>query len=85
MYVEQTAPWSLAKQGASDTLAACLYNLSESIRIISRLIYPFMPASSANFLKQLSQDPAPSVKDVNKWGVTRPGARIRPEILFSRK
>ncbi len=85
VYVEQTTPWALAKQGESAKLAACLYNLSESIRIISRLLYPFMPSTSTTFLKQFSQDPAPNFDETETWGKIKPQTRVaKINVLFPR-
>ncbi len=46
-YIDETAPWTLAKNPDSlPRLAEVLFNLAESIRIVSVLIMPFMPATS---------------------------------------
>jgi methionyl-tRNA synthetase len=46
-YIDETAPWILAKdRDKIHELAGVLYNLTESLRIISILIYPFMPDTS---------------------------------------
>ena len=45
-YIDETTPWILAKEEASKPrLDTVLHNLAESIRIISVLISPFMPAT----------------------------------------
>jgi methionyl-tRNA synthetase len=57
------APWALSKdESKKDILNMVLYNLSESLRIVSILIYPFMHYSSTEIRKQLSL----SAEDV-KW------------------
>ena len=46
-YIDETAPWTLAKNPESlPRLAEVLFNLAESIRIVSVLIQPFMPSTS---------------------------------------
>jgi methionyl-tRNA synthetase len=53
-YIDETAPWILAKSEADKPrLDTVLYNLSESIRIISVLIYPFMHHTSQKIREQL--------------------------------
>ena len=53
-YIDETAPWALAKDEANKArLAQVMYNLCESIRIISVLIAPFMPATAPEIRKQL--------------------------------
>ena len=47
-YVEETKPWSLAKDAArGKELDAVLYNLAESVRLISVMIQPVMLGSRA--------------------------------------
>lgn len=46
-YIDETMPWALAKDTENrGRLAAVMYNLLESIRIITVLISPFMPDTS---------------------------------------
>ena len=53
-YIDETAPWTLAKdESKKASLAEVMYNLCESIRIISVLIAPFMPNTTPEIRKQL--------------------------------
>src|SRR5574344_2977756 len=52
-YIDETQPWILIKED-KDRLDTVLYNLVESIRIISQLIQPFLPHTSEEILKQLA-------------------------------
>ncbi len=53
-YIDETAPWTLAKDESKKArLAEVMYNLCESIRIISVLIAPFMPNTTPEIRKQL--------------------------------
>ena len=53
-YIDETTPWVLAKNEADKgRLDTVLYNLAESIRIISVLILPFMHHTSREIWKQL--------------------------------
>ena len=53
-YIDETMPWSLAKDEASrDRLNAVLYNLLEGIRIIAELLFPICPESSEKITEQI--------------------------------
>ena len=53
-YIDETAPWALAKDGANKArLAEVMYNLCECIRMISVLIAPFMPYTADEIRKQI--------------------------------
>ncbi|MDE7193658.1 MAG: methionine--tRNA ligase [Oscillospiraceae bacterium] len=53
-YIDETTPWILAKDEAKKPrLAAVLYNLLESIRICSALLYPFMPHTMPKVWEQI--------------------------------
>ena len=54
-YIDETAPWVLAKdEASSDRLKTVLYNLIESIRFIGVLLSPFMPETSEKILCQIN-------------------------------
>ncbi|HBT82647.1 MAG TPA: methionine--tRNA ligase, partial [Desulfuromonas sp.] len=43
-YIDDTAPWTLAKDEAlRPRLATVMYNLCEAVRLIALLVKPFMP------------------------------------------
>ncbi|MCL2111002.1 MAG: methionine--tRNA ligase [Clostridiales bacterium] len=53
-YIDETMPWILARDETQrDRLEAVLYNLCESLRIISILIHPFMHHSAKEMRRQL--------------------------------
>jgi len=53
-YVEESAPWKLAKDPDSAArLDEVLYTLAEALRIVSLLISPFLPAPAAEIRSQL--------------------------------
>jgi methionyl-tRNA synthetase len=53
-YIDETMPWILAKdEGSRSRLETVLYNLCESLRIVSVLIQPFMHHSSEEIRRQL--------------------------------
>lgn len=54
LYVEESAPWTLAKDPArADELAGVIYNCLEAIRIIALYMAPFMPNTSAEVFRRL--------------------------------
>ena len=54
-YIDETAPWALAKdESKKQELANTMYNLVESLRIISGLIYPYMPTTAGKLWQQLN-------------------------------
>lgn len=58
-YIDETTPWILARDEKNKPrLAQVLYNLTESIRIISILIQPFMPETPQKIWEQfgISED-----------------------------
>ena len=56
-YIDDTAPWVLARSPEKSLrLAAVLFNLAESIRIVSILLQPFMPSTSPKIQAMLGLD-----------------------------
>ncbi len=81
-YVDSEAPWKLAKQeGQEKRLETVLWTLAESIRVISILIYPFLPETARDIREKIGLSP-----DVNAdWGHTEPGTSVvKGENLFTR-
>jgi len=87
-YIDETMPWVLAKSEENrPRLAEVLYNLAESLRIISILIQPFMPETPEKIWKQLglSKDDALDWDSSKKWGGYPAGAKVeKGEIIFPR-
>ena len=88
-YIDETAPWALAKDPAKEQeLANVLYNLTEALRIISVLISPFMPTTAVRIWQQLglAQDFASvRTEDIEQWGGVPAGLHVgTPEQLFPR-
>ncbi|MBS6750517.1 MAG: methionine--tRNA ligase, partial [Firmicutes bacterium] len=53
-YIDETAPWTLAKDEAKRArLASVMYNLLESLRICTSLLVPFMPSSCEKAFAQI--------------------------------
>ena len=72
LYVEESAPWALAKDPArADELAGVLYNCLEAIRIIALYLAPFMPNTSAEVFRRLGLGDIAEVTDIKEataWG-----------------
>lgn len=83
-YIDETTPWILAKED-KDRLDTVLYNLVESIRIVSILINPFMENTSKLILAQLGLKEKVNWEDAKEWGKMKIGAKIeRGDVLFPR-
>jgi len=81
-YIDETTPWVLAKdEDKKDRLDTVLYNLSESIRIISVLIRPFMENTSNEIWKQLGIDKGLETtwESLSDWGRLKSGLNVRKE------
>lgn len=87
-YIDETMPWVLAKsEETKPRLASVLYNLAESLRIISILIQPFMPETPQKIWRQLgiSESAALEWESANQWGGYPEGVRVdRGENIFPR-
>lgn len=86
-YIDETAPWLLAKSADKTPRLACvMYNLCESIRIISILLNPFMPATSPKIREQVGFDESIAQwDDAGKWGLLPSGFNVKKgEIIFPR-
>ncbi len=86
-YIDETAPWTLAKDpDQRDRLATVMYNLLESIRIIALLVAPFIPDTGTKILQILSQDGDNLTLDgQDQWGGLTAGIKIEKATpLFPR-
>ncbi|HFL3828406.1 TPA: methionine--tRNA ligase [Clostridioides difficile] len=84
-YIDETTPWVLAKEENKERLDTVLYNLTESIRIISILINPFMGKTSKKILNQIGLVDEINWEDSKKWGKIEPGTKVeKGEVLFPR-
>lgn len=84
-YVDETMPWILAKENKKDRLDTVLYNLAESLRIVSVLINPVMTKTSKDILAQLGIDEHLTWEDASSWGKLKSGLKVnKKEIMFPR-
>jgi methionyl-tRNA synthetase len=84
-YVEETAPWKLAKDPAqAEKLDEVLYTLSESLRIISILMSPIIPREADAIRSQLNWQGEASLA-ATAWGALPEGHQLgEPVPLFPR-
>ena len=85
-YIDETAPWTLAKDEASKArLETVLYNLTEAITIGASLLASFMPETSVKILSQLNTTKR-ELSQMNEFGLYLSGNKVtdKPEILFAR-
>lgn len=72
LYIEESAPWKLAKDpDRVDDLARVIYNTLEACRIIALYLAPFMPRTSAEVYRRLGLGDLAAVRDVESavaWG-----------------
>lgn len=87
-YIDETMPWILGKDEENKgRLSAVLYNLLESIRIISVLIEPFMPETPAKIREQIgvSDENCFTWDSAKSWGIYSDGTKVnKKDIIFPR-
>jgi methionyl-tRNA synthetase len=77
-YVEETTPWSLAKSpDKAARLDTVLYNLAESVRLISAAVMPVMPTIAGKMREQLGVGALSApLPDELTWGRLAAGTKI---------
>lgn len=84
-YIDETTPWILAKdEGQRERLGTVLYNLLEVIRIGAVLLYPFMPDTCDEIMRELNTS-YNTYESIESFGALVSGATL-PEnkVLFAR-
>ena len=86
-YVDQTAPFKLAKDPAqTQRLGEVLYNLCEACRVLAVLLAPFLPNTAARIYEQLGLGAMPPSFSETQWGGLKEGDVIgEPVPLFPRR
>ena len=84
-YIDETAPWALAKDESKKArLAEVMYNLCESIRIISVLVAPFMPSTAPEIRKQIGVSAEFSWDECGVFGKEETYTVSKGGIIFPR-
>ena len=84
-YIDETMPWALAKDESQKArLGTVLYNLIETIRIITSLLSPYMPETAEKIAAQTGAT-ALDFENADKFGVTAAGVKVGEAVpLFAR-
>ncbi|MFC1542809.1 methionine--tRNA ligase [Pseudomonadota bacterium] len=88
-YVEDNAPWALAKEGNEARLNTVLYHLVETLRLVALQLAPFMPEKAGAMLSQVMSTEVNASElmfhDLGGWGYLKAGHQCRkPEPVFPR-
>ena len=88
-YVDQTAPWALAKNGETEKLGRVAYTVLEALRWVSVMIAPFMPDKAKGLREQLGLDDLAVTEGTDHWpeawGELPVGTQTQPgDPLFPR-
>ncbi|MDX8404163.1 MAG: class I tRNA ligase family protein, partial [Mariprofundaceae bacterium] len=88
-YVEENAPWALAKEGNEARLNTVLYNLVETLRLVALQLAPFMPEKVEAMLSQIMAFDVNAsdlmFHDLGGWGYLKSGHQCKkPEPVFPR-
>ena len=86
-YIDETTPWVLAKDETNKPRLACvLYNLLETIRIVSTLLSAFMPTTMPIVWEQIGANPEDvTYENTAKFGVLPKTVTVhKGEIIFPR-
>ena len=75
-YVDECEPWILAKEDNKERLGTVLYNLAESLRIVSVLASPFLVNTSKEIRKQLGVTGEIKYEDAKSFGLLKPGTKV---------
>ena len=81
-YIDETSPWILAREENKERLDTVLYNLSESLRIISILIKPFMEKTSSEIRRQLGIKEKPIWEDAKIWNKIQENTRVEDAVAI---
>ena len=84
-YIDETTPWTLAKEGNTERLGTVLYNLLESIRIAAIQLGAYLPETSEKILNALNTNQR-DFASCEEFGMLEVGNKVveKPEILFAR-
>jgi methionyl-tRNA synthetase len=86
-YIDATAPWELAKSD-TDRLAVVLHHVLEPLKIVSGLLWPFIPESAERMQEQLAlpkKGDQLQLADLKRWGETPASRPLKKgKALFPR-
>jgi methionyl-tRNA synthetase len=86
-YIDATKPWTLAKSDRK-RLATVLHTVTEAIKIVSVLLWPFIPQSTERIQHQLGYEEvglALPLEGIKEWGMIKPTRPVsKGPALFPR-
>ncbi len=80
-YLDERAPWSLAKAGDESGVGTTLYTAAEALRIISVWIWPFLPDTALKMRSRLGmaeESPPLSLDEARAWELLPSDSAVRP-------
>ena len=86
-YIDETTPWTLAKEENKEKLASVIYHLIENLRRIGIALRPFMKNTSSKILKQIGiMDENVNFDNMDKYPNIKEGTKVieKGEPLFMR-
>ena len=86
-YIDETTPWTLAKEENKEKLASVIYHLIENLRRIGIALRPFMKNTSSKLLKQIGiMDENVNFDNMDKYPNIKEGTKVieKGEPLFMR-
>ena len=83
-YIDETTPWTLAKEENTERLQTVIYNLLEAIRIGAVLLHSFLPETAEKIFAQLNTD-LTDFSSIETFGKLESGKELNdPSPLFVR-
>jgi len=80
-YINENKPWEIKDK---EKLGGILYDLLETLRFVSILLFPFMPETSERIAEQIGVKKTFSFDDL-RWGILKLGTNTkRDKILFEK-
>lgn len=84
-YIDEMAPWSLAKNGDAVALRAVMRTMLESCRVIAALCEPVMPSAAAHIRSQIGYAEAAGWNETQRFDLLQPGTKLpEPRPAFPR-
>jgi len=85
-YIDETMPWALAKdESKRNELATVMYNLAETLRIVSILIRPYLAKTPEKIWEQIGVSENLEWEDAKTFGLLKAGTKVKKgENLFPR-
>ena len=85
-YIDETMPWVLAKdESKKQVLATVMYNLAETLRIVSILLRAYLAETPSKICEQLGISDSIEWEDAKIFGLLKAGTKVKKgENLFPR-